>query len=205
MSDSAAAAPQRRNTPRQAVKRRDFLRLSLGAGTAGALGAFGAASLGFIWPSLGEGFGAEITIGNAEEVLAEIRATRSPYAFPSGRLYVVQWDPGLPGAEEAYGEDHTAIVGGVGLMALWQKCVHLGCRVPWCLTSQWVECPCHGSKYNRWGEWMSGPAPRGLDRFPSSIDDAGNLVVNTGVTITGPSRTERIFQQEPEGPHCIDL
>ena len=201
MSD--AAAPRRRERP--PVERRDFLRLSLGVGTAGALGAFGAAALGFIWPGLGEGFGAEITIGKAEDVLAEIRSTRSPYAFPSGRLYVVQWDPGLPGAEEAYGEDHLAIVGGVGLMALWQKCVHLGCRVPWCLTSQWFECPCHGSKYNRWGEWMSGPAPRGLDRFPSKIDDAGNYVVNTGVTIDGPSRTERIFQQEPEGPHCIDL
>ena len=31
--------------------------------------------------------------------------------------------------------------------------------------SQWFECPCHGSKYNRVGEKHGGPAPRGLDRF----------------------------------------
>ena len=52
-----------------------------------------------------------------------------------------------------------------GIVALYQKCVHLGCKVPWCETSQWFECPCHGSKYNRVGEKQGGPAPRGLDRF----------------------------------------
>jgi cytochrome b6-f complex iron-sulfur subunit len=90
-------------------------------------------------------------------------------------------------------------------MALYQKCVHLGCRVPWCQSSQWFECPCHGSKYNKWGEWNSGPAPRGLDRFPSRVDDNGTLVVSTGTILTGPARTARVLQQEPEGPHCVDL
>ena len=52
-----------------------------------------------------------------------------------------------------------------GFVALYQKCVHLGCRVPFCETSQWFECPCHGSQYNRVGEKKGGPAPRGLDRF----------------------------------------
>lgn len=187
------------------VKRRDFLRLGLLSGTLGALGAFGAASLAFLWPSLGEGFGGQIPIGKAEEILAEINAERAPFAYPAGRLYVVAWDPGVPGAEEAYGEQNQARVGNVGLMALYQKCVHLGCRVPWCQSSQWFECPCHGSKYNKWGEWMGGPAPRGLDRFPSEIDDTGTLVVNTGVVITGPPRTARVLQQEPEGPHCVDI
>ncbi len=101
--------------------------------------------------------------------------------------------------------DHVILDNGVGLMALFQKCVHLGCRVPWCQTSQWFECPCHGSKYNKWGEWMGGPAPRGLDRFPSKVDGDGNLVVSTGTKLTGPPRTARVLQQEPEGPHCVDL
>src|SRR5204862_492933 len=52
-----------------------------------------------------------------------------------------------------------------GFVFLYQKCVHLGCRVPNCPTSQWFECPCHGSQYNRVGEKKGGPAPRGLDRF----------------------------------------
>ena len=58
-----------------------------------------------------------------------------------------------------------------GYTALYQKCVHLGCRVPECKTSQWFECQCHGSQYNRNGEKKGGPAPRGLDRFPLTVDE----------------------------------
>ncbi len=46
-------------------------------------------------------------------------------------------------------------------MPLYQRCVHLGCRVPFCNSSKWFECPCHGSKYNEAGEYQLGPAPRG--------------------------------------------
>ena len=60
-----------------------------------------------------------------------------------------------------------------GVVALYQKCVHLGCRVPQCDTSQWFECPCHGSQYNQVGEKKGGPAPRGLDRF--AIEVAGGV------------------------------
>ncbi len=56
-----------------------------------------------------------------------------------------------------------------GVVALYQKCPHLGCRVPECPTSQWFECGCHGSQYNRVGEKKAGPAPRGLDRFAMSV------------------------------------
>ena len=44
-----------------------------------------------------------------------------------------------------------------GIVALYQKCPHLGCRVPSCATSQWFECGCHGSQYNRVGEKKGGP------------------------------------------------
>ena len=65
-----------------------------------------------------------------------------------------------------------------GFVFLYQKCVHLGCRVPNCVTSQWFECPCHGSQYNRVGEKKGGPAPRGLDRFtPTFTGDS--VIVDT--------------------------
>ncbi len=206
----ADAAAQRRGRDLPTVERRSFLRVGLFLGTAGGLGAFGAGVLGFLWPRLGEGFGATVNMSSAlgaspEEIVEEINSTRAPVAYPAGRLYLVTWDPAVPGAQEQYGEEHARLDGGAGLMALYQKCVHLGCRVPWCQSSQWFECPCHGSKYNKWGEWVSGPAPRGLDRFPSEIDDNGDLLVNTGVIVTGPARTARVLQQQQEGPNCVDI
>jgi cytochrome b6-f complex iron-sulfur subunit len=200
-----AENPSRRLPDVKPVERRTFLRYSLAGGVGAGLAGFGAGLLGMLWPNLAGGFGADIVLPvPAAELLADIRAEKAPFVFPAGRMYVVAWDPSLPGAEEAYAEDHAILDNGVGLMALFHKCVHLGCRVPWCQSSQWFECPCHGSKYNRYGEWQGGPAPRGLDRFPSRVEN-GNLVVSTGVVLTGPSRTAAVLQQEPEGPHCVDL
>jgi cytochrome b6-f complex iron-sulfur subunit len=186
------------------VERRTFLRYSLFGGTALGLGGFGAGVLAFLWPNLSGGFGATINLGSAAEILAGIREAKAPFVYPAGRLYVVEYDLTLPGAEQ-YDNVGVEIEPGVGLMALYHKCVHLGCRVPWCQSSQWFECPCHGSKYNKFGEWMGGPAPRGLDRFPASLDADGNISVATGTVVTGPARTARVLQQEPEGPHCVDL
>jgi cytochrome b6-f complex iron-sulfur subunit len=88
-----------------------------------------------------------------------------------------------------------------GFVALYQKCVHLGCRVPWCKSSQWFECPCHGSKYNRVGEKKGGPAPRGLDRFPVAVS-GGQVEVDTGGLSIGPPIGTNTTGQEAEGPHC---
>jgi cytochrome b6-f complex iron-sulfur subunit len=73
------------------------------------------------------------------------------------------------------------------LQALYRKCVHLGYSVPHCETSMLFECPCHGSKYRLHGEHFEGPAPRGLDRFPVTIEK-GIVVVDTGDLQTGPRR-----------------
>ena len=89
-----------------------------------------------------------------------------------------------------------------GIIALYQKCVHLGCRVPACLTSQWFECGCHGSQYNRVGEKKGGPAPRGLDRFAMAVS-GGSLSVDTGKIIQGPAIGVNTTGQEAEGPHCV--
>jgi len=87
-------------------------------------------------------------------------------------------------------------------MALYQKCVHLGCRVPFCGSSKWFECPCHGSKYNQAGEYELGPAPRGMDRFRVSVTD-GVLFVDTSVVVLGPPRGTDTINQPPEGPFCV--
>ena len=51
------------------------------------------------------------------------------------------------------------------IMPLYQRCVHLGCRVPFCGQSKWFECPCHGSKYNGRRRVPARPRPTRMDRF----------------------------------------
>jgi cytochrome b6-f complex iron-sulfur subunit len=183
------------------MTRRSFFRKLLGTGFGVAmLEGFGFGSIAFLWPDLSGGFGGEITLSTkVDEIKATITATKQPFYFAPGRFYLVPYD-------EAQDKDglytDESLVGG-GLQALYQRCVHLGCRVPFCEASQWFECPCHGSKYSKAGEYRSGPAPRGLDRFPITVDEAGTVIVNTGIIVTGPVRGTDTTGQQPEGPFCV--
>ena len=47
------------------------------------------------------------------------------------------------------------------------------------------KCPCHGSVYNLIGEYESGPAPRGMDRFPITIEN-DHVMVDTSAFVEGP-------------------
>ncbi|MCC6176808.1 MAG: ubiquinol-cytochrome c reductase iron-sulfur subunit [Chloroflexi bacterium] len=77
-----------------------------------------------------------------------------------------------------------------GVLALWWKCPHLGCTVPWKADDPSMDsleakgrfnCPCHGSIYDRWGNIISGPAPRPMDIFPVAIRD-GKIMIDTNPT-----------------------
>jgi cytochrome b6-f complex iron-sulfur subunit len=184
--------------PRQ-MTRRAFFRRLMGAAFGLAMLDFGAASLAFLWPSLSGGFGGDITLGTSvPDVIKQINSTKQPFYYAPGRFYLVPYDP----ANDKAGIYSKAGLLAGGLMALYQRCVHLGCRVPFCQTSQWFECPCHGSKYSRAGEYRLGPAPRGLDRFPITIT-AGIITVKTGVIVTGPPRGTNTTGQDPEGAFCV--
>jgi cytochrome b6-f complex iron-sulfur subunit len=90
---------------------------------------------------------------------------------------------------------------GTRLFAISQKCPHLGCRVPFCDSSGRFECPCHGSKYDIGGEWIEGPAPRGMDRYPLTLT-AGSLVVDTSKLLIGPERGAKRYLTPAKGPSC---
>ena len=184
------------------MTRRSFFRKLLGTGFGIAmLEGFGLGSLAFLWPDLSGGFGGQIALTTpASEVKSQISATRQPFYFAPGRFYLVPYDA----ADDPDGRYVEAGLVAEGLMALYQRCVHLGCRVPFCENSQWFECPCHGSKYNKAGEFKLGPAPRGLDRFPITADDQGTLTVDTSIIVTGPPRGTDTTGQQPEGAFCVD-
>jgi len=180
------------------VTRREFFRRSL-LGSLGLFGAqFGAASLAFLWPNLQGGFGSVIDLAlSPDDIKEQIRGDRLPFYYGAGRFYLVNYDG--DGADTEY-----AGLVGEGIMALFQRCVHLGCRVPFCEQSQWFECPCHGSKYNTAGEYQDGPAPRGLDRFAVSVQD-GTVRVDTSKIVLGPPRGTDTTGQDPEGPFCVNV
>jgi cytochrome b6-f complex iron-sulfur subunit len=90
------------------------------------------------------------------------------------------------------------------VVAIWQKCPHLGCRVSWCEGSGQFECACHGSYFNRAGEYRSGPAPRGMDRFAATVNEDGIVAVDTGAITQGaPSGTTETLDEPPRGESCI--
>lgn len=175
---------------------REFFRLGLVTAAGRAIASFAGASLGFLWPSLRGGFAAKLDIGPVEDVAAAADEGDGHFTFPAGRLYLVPYDPALD-PDGQYAE----ITNDSGFMALYHRCVHLGCRVPWCASSQWFECPCHGSRCNGWGEYQFGPAPRGLDRFAVTVEQ-GDLIVDTSTVVTGRSGHGGFLNDLPAGAHC---
>ena len=102
--------------------------------------------------------------------------------FPEGRLYLTN----------AKGD----------LLALSQKCPHLGCHVPYCESSGRFECPCHGSVFDLGGEWITGPSPRGMDRYPVAVK-GGVVLVDTGTLEPGPDHGAHEYFTPAKGPNCV--
>lgn len=187
------------------VARRQFLNRGITAVLGIGLAAFGAETLAFLWPRTGTDFGSKINIGSLSDVKKAIGSGRGFHYVPEGRMWITEYPASaLERARSSYTFFNQVEPGlRAGVTALYQVCPHLGCRVPECTTSQWFECPCHGSKYNRVGEKKAGPAPRGMDRFPMEVNAAGELIVDTSQIILGPPVGVNTTGQEAEGPNCF--
>jgi cytochrome b6-f complex iron-sulfur subunit len=202
-SPTAGAKGERRlkGEPELPISRRDFFRGGLIASLAVFGAQFGGATLAMLWPNLKGGFGSLITVPDtADAIKSQIASNRQPYYFGAGRFYVINY-AALGGTGDRGGGPYEGI-SAEGLMAIYQKCAHLGCRVPFCQSSAWFECPCHGSKYNHAGEYELGPAPTGLHRFKLTVDES-IVHVDTSTVIIGPPRGTDTIHQAPEGPFCV--
>jgi cytochrome b6-f complex iron-sulfur subunit len=176
----------------QGISRRQLLRYSIGGGIALWLLEVMAGTIGFIWPNLSGGFGSEVKIGTFEDVkLANSNLPIDegfPAYFAEARAYVVLIDTG--NQRFVAGDDPTGDGTSVNVRGIYQRCPHLGCKPNPCLKNFWLECPCHGSRYDRLGIKAAGPqygpAPRSMDRFAVSVDSGGVLTLDTGKITLGP-------------------
>lgn len=175
---SGAAAPAAQGAVKP-VSRREFLYYIWGASMAVLLAQGAGAIIWFALPRFREGeYGGLFTI-DATTLPA---VGDAPQRNPAGRFWLTNTPDGL--------------------MALSMVCTHLGCLFAWVDANGRFECPCHGSKFERNGQYIEGPAPRNLDRFavtantpggpvtnaegdPVNVGGASSIVVNTGRKIKG--------------------
>ena len=169
------------------TSRRSFIRMSFWAGLGvSLLGAAGTA-VDFLYPRNVAGFGGPVPIGEAS---AFVRGG-APVLMREAQAWVVHLDP----SQDRLG----GAGGGAGLLALWQRCPHLGCAVPWQPQFSfqgddggWFRCPCHRSTYTKAGVRVDGPAPRSMDTMLIEVDANGLVTVQTGViTNGGPDNPSR--------------
>lgn len=154
------------------VNRREFLGISWVFSLFALFTQAGNALLEFIQPRIQPGtFGDRIIAGQEAEF-----KNGSVNHIQKGRFFISRLEDG-------------------SMLALWHRCTHLGCTVPWNEDEGVFHCPCHSSIFNKKGEVISGPAPRPLDLFPIEIVD-GQVIVDTGTTIVrkefSPSQTTTV-------------
>lgn len=88
-------------------------------------------------------------------------------------------------------------------LALYQRCTHLGCKVPFRDDCHSFKCPCHGSHYHIDGEYVDGPAPRSLDRFPLSFQNDHVMIDtnNINAAVERPNDQNRLIPVD--GTECF--
>jgi cytochrome b6-f complex iron-sulfur subunit len=152
---------------------------SLGALVAGTA----AGGLDMLYPRGVSGFGGSVAVS-----ASDVPAPGGKAEVPAGRFWLVNL---------------TQEQGGPGLLALWWKCPHLGCTVPWkpafvwpdpttgADKQGWYRCPCHGSTFTDAGRLVFGPAPRSMDTMDLTVQD-GRVIVDTGKITPGrPDNADR--------------
>ena len=142
------------------LKRRQLLRMGFLGGTTLAVAELAGVFLPFYWVNKIAGLGGKIPVGKKADILQKFAASKDePQLFTEGKLFLIH----APGA----------------IAAVYRRCTHLGCAVPWTPAEDQFHCPCHGSLYDKHTAVVKGgPAPRPLDLFHIA-DQNGTLIVDT--------------------------
>ena len=143
-----------------------------------------------------------IDVGDVEQIRAAIATTHQPDYVAEARAYVSTFPANLAGqARDVYPAPTLPLLQ-AGIVVLQELCPHDHCRVPFCPSSQWFECPCDGSKFSAAGEKRAGPAPLGMTFVDATIEN-GRLIINPAKTYRGLAIGTDITKQQPAGPLCV--
>ena len=176
---------QARQTEARRIARRSFMRVSAFAGLTLFVGGMLSGFLAFFNLRSPKGFGAPVDVPPIQ--IPEPGG--EPVRISEGKFWLVNLDGSEGDVLDQGGEG--------GLVALYWKCPHLGCTVPWRSDFDggavqfpglvgWFRCPCHGSTYSRAGVRIFGPAPRSMDTFLITRNSDGSITVNTrAITLGG--------------------
>ena len=138
------------------TSRKDFLNIIWGAAGLLAAAELSMVGLRFLSPRSIDGeFGGIFNVGDYNQI-----PSGSVTPVEAGRFYLVRMEDG-------------------GFLAVYRRCTHLGCAVPFDQSTRQFVCPCHGSEFTMDGDVLNQPATRPLDLFELSITDAGEIIVDT--------------------------
>lgn len=180
----AASIEVARQVEARKISRRSFLRVSVFSGMILSMIAMFAGFLGFFNRLKPVGFGGKVVVP---------KALVPPAGGAPVKVTAMKgWISNLQGSQGDVFQ--TGATGGV--MAIYWKCPHLGCTVPWNASYNgaqvgfpgiigWFKCPCHGSTYSRAGVRVYGPAPRSMDTFALVVNSDKSLTVDTGKITLG--------------------
>ena len=136
------------------MNKRNVLNLML----LGAVGLPGTAMLGgyayFFVPKSAGGSGGGVAAKDAAG--NDIKESAWLKTHPAGSYELSQ---GLKGDATYLVVDKDSKLKDFGINAV---CTHLGCVVPWVASANQFQCPCHGSRYDKDGFKVRGPAPLSL-------------------------------------------
>jgi len=158
------------------VRRRRLLRGGAFGALAGALTLGTGSLLNYANPRHTSGFGGVVRIAASEVP----KPGDDPLKIFAIKGSLVNLKPGEGGFGGVVASERG------GLIALYQKCPHLGCAVPWRPEFEfggakgWFRCPCHGSTYTKGGLRVFGPSPRSLDTFALTRNADGSVTIDTG-------------------------
>jgi cytochrome b6-f complex iron-sulfur subunit len=181
------------SVPTHQVSRRGLLRVAFWTGLGGGLAALTAAIVDALYPRGITGFGGIVLAGTVDQFPPGVITTANHNL--EGKFWLINL---------------TAEQGGPGFLALWHKCPHLGCTVPWRddfvfpdpntgqTVKGWFRCPCHGSTYTPAGVRVAGPAPRPMDHMAVTIDPGTKRIsVNSGKITKGTPDNAKFAVKAP--------